>query len=109
MPISDESRFQIAKLYSALENQLKGKPRYLTGGDGARASADIGKFGSDFSDKLQAGASKKAHEVLLTLPPRIEIVQGGKRAYDERTAPLQGGRRPETVGKRLLEASTRVR
>jgi hypothetical protein len=38
-----------------------------------------------------------------------EIVRDGQRQFDALTPPLRGGRRAETIGQRLIEASVRVR
>lgn len=109
MPVTSQSKHALLDLFSRMESDLKKTGVYLEGAEGARASANWPKFGSDIGPRVRGRVSHRSVEVLTTLPPMREIVRDEASAYDPRTDPLQGGRNPESLGKRLIEASVRVR
>ena len=109
MPVSDKSRDRLLDLFAKIEARLKRIPRYLHGDEGGRAEANWQRFGSDFSERIAPLVGGQSKEVLTTLPPKPEVVRDGKPSFDEDSPPLRGGRRPETLGMRLVEASCRVR
>lgn len=108
MPVSAQSRHALLDVFTRMENALKGQARYLQGADGQRASANWQRFGSDAGPMLRE-ISQGTVELLTILPPMHEIVRDGQRQFDPLTPPLRGGRRTETIGQRLIEASVRVR
>lgn len=108
MPVSAESRHELLDAFARMENALKGRPRYLQGVDGQRASANWQRFGSDVGPML-GRISQETVEALTIIPPMQEIVRDGQRQFDPLTPPLRGGRRTGTIGQRLIEASVRIR
>jgi hypothetical protein len=109
MPVNVETKHALFDVFTRMEDALKRNVRYLQGAEGQRASANWQRFGSDIGPKTAGRISERAIESLTTLPPMQEIVRDGARAFDPQTAALRGGRRPETLGQRLIEASVRVR
>lgn len=106
MPVSEESKNRLLDLFSTTEAR---KSRYLQGNEGGRAEANWQRFGSDIGSQLAPMVSERSKEVLTTLPPKPEVVRNGRPAYEADSPPLRGGWRRETLGMRLIEASTRVR
>lgn len=109
MPISRESQAELVDVFVTMEAQLRCTPRYQAGAEGGRPDTNWQRFGRDVSQQLARMVSKASKDVLTTLPPKRDIVVNGRPAYDPDTPPLRGGRRPETLGMRLLEAAYRVR
>ena len=109
MPVTHESQATLQRLFAMIEASLKRIPEYLQGDEGGSVSADLQRFGRDINDQLDHAVSARSKVVLLTLPPKREIRRNGRPDFEETPTPLQGGQSPKTVGKRLFEASVRVR
>lgn len=109
MPVSAESAMELLGLFSRMEAGLKNIPRYLNGIEGGPAKADWMRFARDIGEQLAPQVGRRSQEVLTTLPPRQEIVRNGRRTFNPMTPPLRGGRRQDSLGMRLVEASIRVR
>lgn len=109
VPVSDESRLRFLALISALEGRMKTLPRYREGVEGQRAEPNWTRFGSEVGPHIQDFVDRRTVELLTVEPPRVEVIRGGVAAFEPASRPLRGGRRPETLGARLVEATVRVR
>lgn len=109
MPVTPLSKLRLLELFTSLEATMKLKPRYQSGGEGERAAADWSRFRRDAGPAVAPHVDNATREALLIVPPRAEIMRGGRPVYDPETEPLQGGRRVQSTGARLIEASVRVR
>lgn len=109
MPVSNESRLRFLALIAAIEGRMKKSPPFRLGGEGERAEPDWARFGAVAGPHIQDSVDRRTIEVLTVEPPRVEVVRGGIAEYEPTSRPLRGGRRPETLGARLVEAAIRVR
>lgn len=109
MPVVPVAKYRLLDLFTSIEATMKLKPRYQSGGEGEKAAADWSRFRRDAGPEVAPLVRLETRQVLLVAPPRVEIMRDRRPVYDRDTQPLQGGRREQTAGARLIEASVRVR